>query len=187
MRIEFARTWWMLALRGLIAIIFGVATLVWPGIALKALVLLFGVYALLDGVVALVVAIQTREMLNLWWVWLLEGLVGLAIGILTFLRPGVTEIALLYLIAAWAILTGAFEVVVAAELRKLIERDWLLALDGILSIILGVLLAIRPAQGALAVTWLIGLYAIVVGALLLVLAFRLRRLGQVLVQAIIDD
>ncbi len=177
---RFARYWWMLALRGVLALLFGVAALVWPRIALETLVLLFGAFALVDGIIGIVVAVQSRHMFDRWWVWLLEGLAGLAIGVATFIWPALTEKMLLYLIAAWAIVTGVFEVIAAVELREIIEREWLLVLDGILSVILGVLLVIRPAAGALALTWLIGLYAILVGVLLLLLAFWLRSLDKAL-------
>lgn len=183
----FARHWWMVALRGVIAVLFGVAALVWPRLALEALVLLFGAFALLDGVMAIIVAIQSRDIFVHWWVWLLEGLAGLAVGVAAFIWPGLTERALLYLIAAWAIITGMFEVIAAIGLRDIIERGWLLVLDGVLSVILGVLLAIRPGAGALALAWLIGLYAILAGLLLLVLAFQLRSLGQAFEETILSD
>jgi uncharacterized membrane protein HdeD (DUF308 family) len=185
MGIEFGRTWWMLVLRGLIAIVFGLAALLRPSIALEVLVLLFGAYALVDGIVAIVVAVRVRDVLDGWWLWLLEGLAGLAIGLFTFWRPGVTETVLLYIIAAWAIITGVLELVVAVGLRKIIERDWLLALDGILSVVLGVLLVIRRAAGALALTWLIALYALMVGVLLLVLGLRVRQLRKALEKTIL--
>jgi uncharacterized membrane protein HdeD (DUF308 family) len=180
MRTRFARHWWMVALRGLIAVLFGVAALVWPRLALEILVLLFGAFALADGIIAALVAIQSRHIFDGWWVWLLEGLVGLAIGVAAFIWPALTERVLLYLIAAWAIITGVLEVIAALGLREIIERVWLLALDGILSVILGVLLVIRPAAGAVALAWLIGLYAIVAGVLLLVLGFWLRSLAKAL-------
>jgi uncharacterized membrane protein HdeD (DUF308 family) len=176
----------MVALRGAIAVLFGVAALVWPRLALEMLVLLFGAFALVDGIVGVVVAVLSRNLFDLWWVWLLEGLAGIGIGAATFVWPTLTERVLLYLIAAWAIITGVLEVIAAIEFRKLIEGDWLLALDGLLSVVLGVLLAMRPAVGVVAVAWLIALYALVVGVLLLALAFRLRSLRVALDKSIID-
>jgi uncharacterized membrane protein HdeD (DUF308 family) len=176
----------MVALRGLIAVLFGVAALVWPSIALEALVLLFGAFALVDGVIAIIVAFHSREIFTDWWVWLLEGLVGLAAGVAAFVWPGLTERVLLYVIAAWAIITGVLEIIAAIGLREILARGWLLVLDGILSVILGVLLVIRPAAGALALTWLIGLYAILAGLLLFVLAFELRSLSKTLEEPLID-
>jgi uncharacterized membrane protein HdeD (DUF308 family) len=174
MIVRFARHWWMVALRGVIAMLFGIAALIWPRIALAALVLLFGAFALMDGLIAAAVAILSRHDFEGWWMWLLEGSVGLAIGMATFIWPGLTARVLLYLVAAWAIVTGVLEIMAAIGLREIIERVWLLGLDGILSVILGVLLLIRPVAGALAVTWLIGLYAILVGVLLIALALELR-------------
>jgi uncharacterized membrane protein HdeD (DUF308 family) len=175
---QFARHWWMVALRGLIAVLFGIAALVWPRIALEVLVLLFGAFALVDGVIAIIVAIHSRHIFTDWWVWLLEGLAGLAAGVAAFAWPGLTERVLLYVIATWAIITGVFEIIAAIGLREILERVWLLVLDGILSVILGLLLVIRPAAGALALTWVIGLYAIIAGLLLFVLAFELRKLSK---------
>ncbi|MCL4301565.1 MAG: HdeD family acid-resistance protein [Anaerolineae bacterium] len=169
-----ARNWWTLALRGLAAVLFGLATFVWPDITLFVLVLMFGAYAFVDGIFALVAAFSDRAGKQRWWVLLLEGLAGIAAGILTFIWPGMTAFVLLYLIAAWAIVTGVFEVMAAIRLRREIEGEWLLALGGIASIIFGILMVIWPGAGALAVVWLIGSYAFVFGLLMIFLAFRLR-------------
>lgn len=169
-----ARNWWTLALRGLAAVLFGLATFVWPDITLFVLVLMFGAYAFVDGIFALVAAFSDRAGKQRWWVLLLEGLAGIAAGILTFIWPGMTAFVLLYLIAAWAIVTGIFEVIAAIRLRREIEGEWLLALGGIASIIFGILMVIWPGAGALTVVWLIGSYAFVFGLLMIFLAFRLR-------------
>ncbi|MGH2522060.1 MAG: HdeD family acid-resistance protein, partial [Anaerolineales bacterium] len=138
------------------------------------LVLLFGAYALVDGLFALITGLTRYGESPRWWVFLIEGLVGIAAGILTFVWPGLTGVILLYLIAGWAIFTGVFEVVAAIRLRKEIDNEWLLALGGVASVIFGVLLVLRPAAGALAVVWLIGAYALIFGALLVALGLRLR-------------
>ncbi len=169
-----ARNWWTLALRGLLAILFGLAAFAWPGITLAVLVLLFGAYALVDGVFAIVAAVRTAERRGHWWVLLLEGLAGITAGILTFLWPGITAFVLLYLIAAWAIVTGVLEIIAAVRLRREIEGEWLLALSGVASVVFGLLLAVFPGAGALAVVWIIGAYALVFGLLLVALGFRLR-------------
>ena len=121
------RKWWLLVLRGMVAVLFGLAALVWPGATLRALVLLFGAFALVDGLLALVVSLLDPDEFDRGWVLLLKGLAGIAIGVLAFLWSSVTAQALVYLIAAWAILTGAFEVVAAVDLRKLVEGERQLA------------------------------------------------------------
>jgi uncharacterized membrane protein HdeD (DUF308 family) len=174
-----ARNWWVLALRGLCAIIFGILAFVWPGITLGALVLLYGVYALVDGILSIIAAVSKREGSGLpWWALLLQGLLGIAAGIVTFAWPGITALFLLFLIAAWAIVTGIFAIIAAIRLRKEIQGEFWLALSGILSVVFGVLLFVRPGAGALTVVWLIGSYAIFFGILLLVLAFRLKRFKE---------
>src|SRR5919202_355383 len=171
-----ARNWWALALRGVVAILFGLAALVWPGLTLTALVLLFGADALVDGVFAVVAAIARAGRERHWWALLLEGLLGIAAGVVTLAWPGITGLVLLLFIAAWAIITGVVEIVAAIRLRREIEGEFLLGLGGALSVLFGLLLIVRPGAGALAVAWLIGIYAILFGALLLALAFRLRGL-----------
>lgn len=172
-----SRNWWMLALRGVVAVIFGILAFIWPGLTLWALVYLFGAYVLIDGVAALVSAFTGRDVDDRWWVLLLEGLAGIAAGLVAFIWPGMTAFVLLYLIAAWAIVTGIIEIVAAIRLRKEIEGEWVLALSGLASIIFGVLMVIWPGAGALAVVWLIAAYAIFFGILLIFLAFRVRNRG----------
>ncbi len=169
--------WNLLVVRGILAVLFGIATLLMPGITLVVLVVMFGAYALVDGIVTSVMAIRNRKEQSNWWMWLLLGLVSIAAGVVTFVYPGITAISLFYVIVAWAITTGVLEVILAIELRKAIQGEWLLVLDGILSVAFGILLVARPAAGALAVLWLIGIYAIAFGVTTLVLAFRLRNLA----------
>ena len=172
-----ARNWWVVLLRGIAGILFGIGTLFAPGISLLVLVLMFGGYALADGILAIVSAIRGRGE-DHWWVLLLQGLAGLGAGVVTLLWPGITALALLYVIAAWALVTGGFEVAAAIRLRKVITHEWLLALSGVASIMLGVLLMMAPGPGALALVLWIGAYALVSGTLLVALAFRLRSFGQ---------
>src|ERR671913_285847 len=170
-----SRNWWMLALRGLAAMVFGVLAFVWPGITLWALVLLFGAYMLVDGIFAIVAAVRAAGREARWWLLLIEGVLGVLAGLVAFFWPGLTALALLYFIAAWAIVTGIMEIVAAISLRQEIEGEWALGLSGLLSVIFGVLLVVLPAPaGLLSLVWLIAAYAAATGVLLLILAFRLR-------------
>jgi uncharacterized membrane protein HdeD (DUF308 family) len=166
-----AANWWAIALRGALAVLFGIVLFVWPAVGLSVLIALFGAYALVDGVVALISAFRGGDR---WWGFALEGIVGIAAGALTFVWPGVTAIVLLYLIAFWAIATGVFEVMAAIRLRREIDDEWLLGLVGILSILFGAYLVIFPAAGALTVVWIVAAYAVMFGALLVMLGLRLR-------------
>jgi uncharacterized membrane protein HdeD (DUF308 family) len=173
-----ARNWWVVLLRGIAGIVFGIITFVAPGLSLAALVLLFGAYALVDGVLAAISAIRWRAETDRWWVILLEGLAGIAAGIVTFVWPGISALALLYVIAAWALVTGGLEIAAAIRLRRIITGEWLLVLIGILSMAVGVLLALFPSAGALALVIWIGAYVAAAGVLLIALAFRLRSWGR---------
>ncbi len=175
----------MIALRGLVAVVVGLAVLFFPRITLDTLVLLFGAYALLDGVFAIAAATANRVAEERTWE-LLGGITGVVAGVATFLWPNITALVLLYLIAAWAIVTGILEILAASELHKEIECEWLLALSGLASLVFGVLVALRPQAGGLALTWLLGLYAIVSGMLILLFASRLwdvnKRMDSLMVQ-----
>src|SRR5262245_35213184 len=178
-----SRGWWLLLLRGLAAIAFGVLTWSQPGLSLAVLVLFFGAYSLVDGVLGVWTAIAGREHHEHWWVFLLEGLLGVGVGILTFFAPGVTAIALLFYIAIWAIGTGVLEIVAAVRLRKEIDGEWMLILAGLASVVFGVLLMAQPGAGALALIWLIGSYALVFGVLLVLLAFKARSFAGLVKQS----
>ena len=169
-----SRNWWALALRGLAAIVFGVLAFVWPGLTLWALVLLFGAYMLVDGIFAIVAVVRAAGREARWGLLLVEGVLGVLAGLVAFLWPGITALALLYLVAAWAIVTGILQIVGAVRLRREIEGEWALILGGVLSVIFGVVLVVLPGPGILALVWLIGAYAVVSGVLLIVLAFRVR-------------
>jgi uncharacterized membrane protein HdeD (DUF308 family) len=169
-----ARYWWVLLIRGLAALLFGIAALVWPEITVEVLVLLAGAYLLVDGVFSAVAAFGERTRNERWWVALLEGLVGVVAGLLIFVWPGLTALLMLYMIAAWAILTGILEIVAAIRLRQEIEGEFFLILGGIASLVFGILAILFPGGGAVAVVWMIAIYAIVFGVLLTLLAFRVR-------------
>jgi uncharacterized membrane protein HdeD (DUF308 family) len=172
------RNWWVFLTRGLMGILFGVITFLQPGITLATLVLLFGAYAFADGIFAIVSAIRRRSGSEPWWLLLLEGLAGIGAGVATLLWPGLTAIVLLYVIAARALLAGAFEIAAAIRLRKIITHEWLLALIGVASIGLGVVLMLFPGPGALALILWIGAAAFVSGIMFVVLSLRLRSWGR---------
>ena len=174
MATDLARNWWALALRGAVAIVFGIIALFWPPAAIAALVAVFGAYALVDGILNLVAAVRAGRSGQQWGALVFEGIVSLLVGVLTLFFPGVTALALVLFVAAWSLITGIAEVVAALKLRQHIEGEWLLALSGILSIAFGILLFISPMIGAIAIAIWIGAYSVVFGALLVGLALRLR-------------
>lgn len=169
-----AKNWWMLLLRGIAAIAFGVLALTWPGMTLLTLILFYGAYVLVDGVLAIAAAMTGGALMPRWWLAIV-GLLGIAAGVLTFLMPGLTAIVLLYFIAIWAVATGVLQVIGAIKLRKEIDNEWLLILGGILSVLFGVAMMAAPGAGALALITVIGLYAVIVGALLVAVSFRLKK------------
>ena len=170
-----SHNWWILALQGLLAMLFGVLAFVLPKMTLLTLVFLFGAYALANGVLALGHAFSSPKGYPRFGALIASGLISIAAGVLAFVWPGITALSLVLIIAAWAIVNGIFEIAMAVRLRRVLNREWMLALAGVLSILLGVVIAFRPAAGALALLWWIGGVAIVFGVLLLALGFRLRR------------
>jgi uncharacterized membrane protein HdeD (DUF308 family) len=173
---ELARHWWVIALRGLAAVLFGVLAFVWPGMTLAVLVLLFGAYALVDGILAIVVAARGGTDHRLFMG--LEGVVGVLAGSATLVFPGLTALVLLYIIAFWAVLTGVLEVVAAVRLRRVITNEWGLIIGGVLSVLFGIVLIASPGVGALAVVFVIAAYAVLFGVSLLMLSWRLRSHAQ---------
>lgn len=171
---DLGQNWGWIVLRGVAAVIFGVLAIAWPGITFSALVIVWGAYALADGVLALVAAWQVRDQSKPFWSLIIVGLLGIAAGVATFAWPGITALALLMVIAVWALVMGIFQIVAAIRLRKEIENEWFLGLSGAVSVLFGVLMIARPGAGALAMLWTIAGYAIVFGALLIVFGFRLR-------------
>src|SRR5262249_18360095 len=161
---------------GLIAVLFGILTFVWPGITLVTLVFLFGFYALGNGIFTLGVAIRAPKGTPGIGTMVLLGLLGIAAGIVAFVYPGITALSLLSIIAVWAIFTGVIEIAVAIRLRKELANEWMLILSGALSVLFGVLVIVSPGAGALSVAWLIGAYAVAFGIMMLMLAFRVKSL-----------
>lgn len=172
------RHWWAVGLRGVIAILFGLMALFWSHLTLGVLVIFFGAFTLVGGVFAIVVALGDRGVHERWGVLLAEGAVGIAIGLVTFFWPLITALILLYLIAIWAVATGVLEIVVAVWMHRATGNEWMLLLGGIASLLFGVLLAVLPGVGLLALTWLIGIYTLIFGVMLLFLGFQWRSLER---------
>lgn len=169
----FSHNWWLLLIRGIVAVLFGIMAFTWPGLTLVTLVLLYGAYAFVDGLTAIWVSMSSRA-----WGLLLFGFLGVILGIYAFFFPGITALALLYLIAAWAFVRGIFEIVTAIQLRKEISNEWVLILAGVISIMLAVVLVANPGAGALAMVLVIGAFALVFGLMMIILAFRLKALPK---------
>jgi uncharacterized membrane protein HdeD (DUF308 family) len=169
-----ARNWWALLIRGVAAVLFGILAFAWPGSTIVAIVFLFGAYALVDGIFAVVAAVRAAAAHERWWPFLLEGVVGIAIAAITWFEPHVTAAVLYYTIAAWAFLTGILEIAAALQLRKQIANELWLILGGIFSLVFGVLMVYKPLTGAIAIVWVIGAYAIMFGFAMIALSFRLR-------------
>lgn len=175
---DLARNWWVILLRGILSLIFGVLTFVWPGITLAVLVALYGAFALVDGVLAIVAAIRGGTPAPRWWLALV-GVFGIAAGVLTAVWPQITAFVLLFFIAAWAIAMGVMQIVGAIKLRNEIEGEWLLIASGVLSVLFGLMLVAWPSEGALAMVLVIGAFAILFGILMIGFSFRLRKHADV--------
>ena len=173
-----ARSWWMLALQGIVALLFGALALLLPGLTLLWLVALFAAYAIITGAVALWGAVKNRTMDKAWWLMLILGLVSVAAGALAVVYPDITALALVLLMGANALVTGALEVAMALRVRKAVRNEWLLIVAGVVSILFGAMVLIFPGAGALALVWLISFYAIASGILLLSLAFHVKGWGS---------
>ena len=177
-----AKQWWVLLLNGICAILFGILAFSWPGLTLFVLILMFAVYCIADGITALLAAFGKKSGGH-WFPMLLLGAVSILAGIGAFVWPGLTALALVYVIAAWSIVKGVFEIVAAIELRKEIDNEWLLILAGVVSILFGIVLFAKPGEGALALVWVIGFFAIARGVLLIMLSLRLRSVNSTLTSA----
>ena len=174
MLIFIEENWWLYVLRGILALAFGLIALIWPGLTLQILVMLFGIYVIIEGALALVTAFRRPEE-NARWLLLFEGVIGILAGVFTFSWPAITTLILLVFISAWAIVTGVIEIIAAVQLRKEIKGEWILGLTGIVSILIGLSLIITPVAGTLALVWLIGIYALIFGALLIALGLTAHK------------
>lgn len=170
---KLAKNWWALALRGVAAIVFGILAFAWPGITVVSLVILYGAYALVDGVFSIFAAISGGTPAPRWWLAVV-GIIGILAGLIAFANPVLVGLYLLIFIGIWAIVSGIFEIIGAIRLRKEIDNEWLLILHGLLSVLFGIVMLVEPVTGALALIWVIGAYAIAAGILMIALAFRLK-------------
>lgn len=173
-----SKYWWSLALRGFFAVLFGLVALFWPGLTFAVLVFFFGVFALVDGAFAIGSAISAARVHKQWWLFLLEGVVGITVGMVTFFWPNITALMLFYLVVIWALVTGLFELIASFSVAWETADKVILGVAGVLSMVIGVLLLAYPAGGIMAVIWLIGIYALVFGVMLIVLGFKMRSLGK---------
>jgi uncharacterized membrane protein HdeD (DUF308 family) len=164
--------WWVVLLRGILAILFGVMAYAWPVVTLTILVWIWGAYALTDGIFEVIAGVRAK-----WGALTVLGVLGILAGVVTFVWPGVTAITLVWIFAFWAIVAGVLQVSAAIRLRREIQGEWLWILSGVCTVLLGVLLLLYPGAGALTVTWLIASLAVAWGILLVILAFKLRGLG----------
>lgn len=171
-----ARNWWVWLVRGIAAILFGIATFVMPGIVLQTLIFLFAAYVIVDGVFSIIDALQNRQQPR-WWAELLEGIISLIAGLGAILFPGMTALVMLYFVAFWAILTGIMEIIAAIQLRKEIQGEFWLGLGGAMSVIFGIVLILFPGAGILSLLGLVGAYALIFGVVMILLAFRIRNMG----------
>ena len=169
-----AKYWWLILLRGIAAIVFGILAFIWPGITLLTLILFYGAFALVDGVLALAHAIMGGNVGSRWWLALV-GVAGIAAGLVTFFMPGLTALVLLFFIAGWAIALGVFQIIGAIRLRKEIDNEWLIGLSGALSILIGIILLAAPGPAILGLIWLIASCSIVFGIMLVMEAFKLKK------------
>src|ERR1051325_16773 len=168
-----AKYWWLILLRGIAAIIFGILAFANQGITLLTLILFYGAFALADGVLALAHAIMGGNVGSRWWLALV-GIAGIAAGLVTFFMPGLTALVLLFFIAGWAIALGVFQIIGAIRLRKEIDNEWTLGLSGAVAVLFGIILLVAPGTGALGLIWVIGAEAIVFGILLVMAALKLK-------------
>lgn len=173
-----ARNWWLILLRGVAAIIFGLLTFAWPGLTLVTLVLLYGAFSFLDGVFSITAAVKGGTPMPRWWLALV-GLLGIGVGVVTLFWPQITGFVLLLFIAGWAIASGILQIIGAIKLRKEIDGEWLLIASGVLSVLFGILVILFPGAGALSLALVIGAFAVMYGVLLIGFALRLKKHAEV--------
>ena len=171
----FARNWWIYIIRGVLALIFGMYAWFMPGIAMKILLMFFGIFVLIEGIFAIVGSIAGRKYSEVWWIVLLEGIAGLALGLFTLTRPGYVATVIVIFIAVWAIWGGLFRILAAIRLRKELDSEWLLVFGGIVSILFGLMLFRHTGAGIVAISWLIAFFASMFGVLLISFGIKVKK------------
>ncbi len=166
--------WWVLLIRGIAAILFGIVALAWPGLTAYTLLLTFGIFAVVDGIFAIITGFRRKAGDDQWWSWLVEGILSLIIGLMALFWTETTALALVIWIAAWAMVAGVMRIIAAIRLRHEIEGEWALGLSGLLMLLWGLAFAVVPAAGILSLTWLFGLFALLTGVVMIILAFRVK-------------
>lgn len=175
---ELAKYWWLMVLRGVLAIIFAIMAFAWPGITLSFLVVFLGVYFLIDGIFSLIHGFRIRKTDTHWWALVLEGLLGIVAGIVCLSMPGITVIFLVGLVALWSVVTGLLEIILAIRLRKEIQHEWILIIAGVFSVIFGILLFVQPLAGVIVISWWLGLYALFFGIFMITIGARLKKFAE---------
>jgi uncharacterized membrane protein HdeD (DUF308 family) len=170
----------LLLIRGILGVVIGFIAFAWPGVTIAVLVGIFAVYAILDGITNLFLGLRKSPERGRSAAQVLQGIVGIAAGVLTALWPGITALALIWFIGAWAVVTGALEIGAAIRLRKVISGEWMLVFSGVLSIVFGILVFAFPAAGAVGISWILGAYTAAAGFILIALAVRLRTMRPAL-------
>lgn len=173
-----ARNWWAYAIQGLAAVVFGVLTLIWPGSSLEAMIALFGAFAVVTGAMLVAASFDAARRRLHWGSLLANGILSLIAGLVIWFWPGLTALAVLYLVVAWALVMGILSIVASVEFREFVPHTWLMALSGVLSLVLAAVLAVDPRDGILSLVLVVGTYAILSGIAALVFAFRLRNLQE---------
>lgn len=168
--------WWIPLIRGIAAILFGIIALAMPGLTAYALMIAFGAYAVVDGVMAIYLGFKRKSTDEAWWAWVIDGILSILIGLMALFWTEATAVVFIIWIAAWAFVAGIMRIVAAIRLRKEIEGEWALILSGVLMIIWGILLVYTPAAGIISIAWLLGLFSVLVGIAMIMLAFRLKNL-----------
>lgn len=175
---ELAKYWWLVVLRGVLAVLFALMAFIWPAITLAILVIFLGAYLLVDGIFALVHGFRVMKTDSSWWGFVLVGLAGIVAGLIALFMPGVTALFLVTLVALWSLVTGILEIIIAIRLRKEITGEWMLIVAGIFSVIFGILLFMQPVAGVVVIAWWLGIYALFLGIFLLSVGFRLKKVAK---------